>query len=153
MEMDKERRGSLSEIEGTVEFSKGVGPLQVAEGIRKNPLLSKGLHYVKMGWPQKVEPALSLYFARRNKLTIEEDCLLRGIQVIVPPNLHKRMLELFHESHLGVVKMNALARSHVWWPEIDKALEEVTKHCEECQTNHKEDLKTPLLPFEFTSKT
>ena len=48
---------------------------QVAEGIRKNPLLSKVLHYVKMGWPQKVEPALSPYFARRNELTIEEDCL------------------------------------------------------------------------------
>ena len=47
---------------------------QVAEGIRKNPLLSKVLHYVKMGWPQKVEPALSPYFARRNELTIEEDC-------------------------------------------------------------------------------
>ena len=28
MEMDKERRGSLLEIEGTVEFSKGIGPLQ-----------------------------------------------------------------------------------------------------------------------------
>ena len=27
--MDKERRGSLSEIEGTDEFSKGVGPLQL----------------------------------------------------------------------------------------------------------------------------
>ena len=36
---------------------------QVAEGIQKNPLLSKVLHYVKMGWPQKVEPALSPYFA------------------------------------------------------------------------------------------
>ena len=48
---------------------------QVAEGIQKNPLLSKVLHYVKMGWPQKVEPALSPYFARRNELTIEEDCL------------------------------------------------------------------------------
>ena len=125
---------------------------QVAEGIRKNPLLSKVLHYVKMGWPQKVEPALSPYFARRNELTIEEDCLLRGMQVVVPPNLHKRVLELLHESHLGVVKMKALARSHVWWPGIDKALEEVTKHCEECQTNHKEHLKTPLHPLKFTSK-
>ena len=83
-----------------------------------------------MGWPQKVKPALSPYFARRNELTIEEDCLLRGI----------------------VVKMKALARSHVWWPGMDKALEEVTKHCEECHTNQKEDLKTPLHPLEFTSK-
>ena len=74
-----------------------------------------------MGWPQKVEPALSPYFARRNELTIEGDCLLRGIQVVVTHNLHKRVLELLHESHLGVVKMKALARSHVWWPGIGKA--------------------------------
>ena len=32
---------------------------QVAEGTPKNPLLTNNLHYVKMGWPQKVEPALS----------------------------------------------------------------------------------------------
>ena len=48
--------------------------------------------------------------------------------------------------------MKALARSHLWWPGIDMALEEVTKHCEECQTNHEEDLKTKLHPLEFTSK-
>ena len=89
---------------------------QVAEDIRKYPLLSNVLHYVKMAWPQKVEPALSPYFARRNELTIEEDCLLRGIQVVVPPNLYKRVLELLHESHLAVVKIKALARSSVWWP-------------------------------------
>ena len=87
-----------------------------------------------------MEPELSPYFARRNELTIEEDCLLRGIQVVVPPNLHKRVLELLLESHLGVVKMKALARSHVLWPGIDKALEEAIKHCEECQTNHKDTI-------------
>ena len=125
---------------------------QVAESIRKNPLLLNNLHYLKMRWPQKMEPAFSPYFARKNKLTIEKDCLLRGIQVVLPSNLHKKVLKLLHESHLGVVKMKALARSRVWWPGINKALEKVTKHCEECQTNQKEDLKTPLHPLEFTSK-
>ena len=76
-----------------------------------------------------MEPAFSPYFARKNKLTIEKDCLLRGIQVVLPSNLHKKVLKLLHESHLGVVKMKALARSRVWWPGINKALEKVTKHC------------------------
>ena len=86
-------------------------------------------------------------------MTIEH-FLLRGIQVVAPPNLHKRVLELLHEPRLGVVNIKALARSHIHWPGIDKALKEVTKHCEEYQTNnHKEDLKTPLHPLEFRSKT
>ena len=57
-----------------------------------------------------------------------------------------------NEFHLGVVKMKALARSHVWWAGIDEALEKVTKNCEECQNNHKEVLNTPLQPLEFTSQ-
>ena len=83
-----------------------------SEGIRMNPLLSKVLHYVKMEWPQKVEPALSPYFAWINKMTIEH-FLLRGIQVVAPPNLHKRVLELLHEPRLGVVNIKA-GQDHIY---------------------------------------
>ena len=81
---------------------------------RGHPKEPTVLHYVKIGWPQKVEPQLSLYFARRNELIVKEDCLLKGIQVVVP---HKRVLALLHESHLGVMNMKPLARSHIWWQE------------------------------------
>jgi transposase InsO family protein len=125
---------------------------QIAEGIRKNPKLAKVLYYVRTGWPRKVDAELMPYFSIKNELTIEENCLLRGMQVIVPPDLQKKVLKLMHEAHIGVVKMKALARSYVWWPGMDKALEEVTKQCEECQVNHREDSKTPLHPLEFTTK-
>ena len=29
----------------------------------------------------------------------------------------------------GIVKMKQLARSYVWWPDIDSQVEEVTKSC------------------------
>ena len=43
------------------------------------------------------------------------------------------MLDELHEGHRGVAKMKALARSYVWWPGIDKAIEQVSKGCTGCQ--------------------
>ena len=74
------------------------------------------------------------------------------MQVIIPPSLQEKMVTLLHESHLGIDRMKALARSYVWWPGMEKKLEEMTKQCQGCQINHKEDPKTPLHPLEFTWK-
>ncbi len=82
------------------------------------------------------------YFVRKDELTVEENCLLKGMQVVIPPNLEEKVIRLLHETHLGIVRMKALARSYVWWPGIDKSLEYVTKQYQECQTNHKEDPRT-----------
>ena len=55
-------------------------------------------------------------------------------------------MEELHDGHVGVVKMKWLARSHVWWPSIDKPIEEVTYTCQGCQRMK----QTPNLhPWEF----
>ena len=56
-----------------------------------------------------------------------------GIRVIVPPTLRPQVLEELHQGHLGVVKMKAVARSYIWWPGIDKEIEETAKTCSGCQ--------------------
>ena len=40
-----------------------------------------------------------------------------------------------HEGHQGVVKMKALARSYVWWPNIDRDVEQLKEACFECLQN------------------
>ena len=35
--------------------------------------------------------------------------------------------------HVGVCRMKALARSFIWWPGLDKAIEEVAAQCEPCK--------------------
>ena len=49
-----------------------------------------------------------------------------GIRVVIPMKLRDCVLEELHDGHVEVVKMEGLARSHVWWPSFDKAIEEVT---------------------------
>ena len=38
---------------------------------------------------------------------------------MIRPSLRGQVLDDLHKSHIGVVKMKSLARSHVWFPGID----------------------------------
>ncbi|KXJ07253.1 Uncharacterized protein K02A2.6 [Exaiptasia diaphana] len=47
--------------------------------------------------------------------------------------------------------MKALARSYVWWPNINQQLEMVAKSCSGCQQNQKMPSKVPLHPWEWAT--
>ena len=47
--------------------------------------------------------------------------------------------------------MKALARSFVWWPGIDKDLENVVSSCDSCQRTRHSPPPAPLHPWEFPS--
>ncbi|XP_041376823.1 uncharacterized protein K02A2.6-like [Gigantopelta aegis] len=101
---------------------------------RNDPVLSKVHEMVITGWPEK-SPDVDFdpFFHRRNELTVHQGCLLWGMRVIIPHSSRKKILEELHEGHIGVVKMKALARSHVWWPGIDKDIELLAKRYVGCQ--------------------
>ena len=46
-----------------------------------------------------------------------------------PKVLRTRILDLAHEGHQGVVKTNQRVRSKVWWPGIDREVEQRCKVC------------------------
>lgn len=50
----------------------------------------------------------------------------------VPGSLREAILKQLHVSHMGIVKTKSLARSYVWWPNIDAELEAVCRGCETC---------------------
>ncbi|MDA8032443.1 MAG: Ty3/Gypsy family RNase HI domain-containing protein, partial [Alphaproteobacteria bacterium] len=56
----------------------------VATATRQDPLLSKVLLYLRQGWPASVPAELQLFSSRRLELTVESQCLLWGIRVVVP---------------------------------------------------------------------
>ena len=50
-------------------------------------------------------------------------CLMWGIKLIIPVKLREGVLKELHTGHPGVVKMKSIARTLVWWPQIDAAIE------------------------------
>ena len=55
--------------------------------------------------------------------------LTLGNRVIVPKKGQERVLQQLHEGHPGITRMKAIAQSVVWWPGIDKTIEQAVKEC------------------------
>ncbi|UYV66343.1 K02A2.6-like [Cordylochernes scorpioides] len=51
----------------------------------------------------------------------------------IPKKLRSLILDDLHEMHLGMVKMRMIARRYLWWPGIDKNIEELARDCRICQ--------------------
>ena len=91
-----------------------IEPLPVtAEDIRTNtqrdPTLAKVYLFVLQGWPLETGRDLKPYMDRKDELTIEQDCLMWGMHVVVPKKLQEKVLEELHGGHIGVIKMKSLA--------------------------------------------
>ena len=129
-----------SEVFHTTQFE----PLPVtSEAVAKetchDPVLARVYESIVKGWSARVGGDKP-YYERHNELTVHKGCILWGMRVVIPNKLQDRVLEELHDGHLGVVKMKALARSYVWWPNISGQLEELAKAC-----------SGPLHPWEWAT--
>ena len=89
---------------------------------------------------------------RREELSVHDGCLLWGSQVVVPPQGRTKIIKELHEGHPGSTRMKALARSFVWWPQLDRDLENVIQSCEICQTYRHLPPMAPLQPWEWPQR-
>ena len=99
----------------------------------KDPELSKIVTFAQSGWPRTVSENLQPFFVRRDELTIKQGCLMWGARMVIPHKYRQKVLDELHGGHMGMVKMKALARAHVWWPNIDQDIEGASQSCTGCQ--------------------
>ncbi|XP_060543220.1 uncharacterized protein K02A2.6-like [Pantherophis guttatus] len=85
---------------------------------------------------------------KRNELFTQGGCLLWGDRVVVPTKLRTRVLELLHEGHPGIVRMKSLARSYVWWPNMDQVISEWVGKCRPCQESRPDPPVAPIREWE-----
>ncbi|XP_060073916.1 uncharacterized protein K02A2.6-like [Ylistrum balloti] len=107
---------------------------QIAMATKNDPVLSRVMYFVTNGWShEKPENELLPFYHVQEEMTVEEGCLLRGIRVIVPDRYRDDILNELHVNHPGMVRMKALARLFVWWPNLDMDIETRVAKCESCR--------------------
>ncbi|KAG8191123.1 hypothetical protein JTE90_010047 [Oedothorax gibbosus] len=117
----------------------------------KDPVLSRILLWVRKGWPSNQNSAeLKPFFNRQHELSTHKGCILWGTRVVIPLEGREKVLQELHLSHPGIVKMKALARSHVWWPGIDEDIEKAVKRCVPCQMSRHSRPAAPVHPWEVS---
>ena len=125
---------------------------EISHATRVDPVLSRVLEFVRSGWPKHVEDLrLKPFFHRRYELSIEQDCLLWGLRVVIPTRYQKDLLEELHVGHPGIVRMKEVARSYLWWPNVDLEIEQMVRNCGNCQQVRKPPAVAPLAPWMWPS--
>ena len=95
----------------------------------RDPLLSQVYRFVQNGWPStKLLPDFQPFITKRNELFIADNCLLWGSHLAIPHSGRKLLLEKLHEAHSGISRMKSRARMLMWWPNIDKDIENEVSH-------------------------
>ena len=78
-----------------------------------------------------------------------DDALLYRECVVIPSTLKKFILKDFYDGHPGSNGMKSLIRSFVYWPNVDKDIENAVKLCKGCAL----DPKAPPIKFNSLPKT
>ncbi|UYV61570.1 K02A2.6-like, partial [Cordylochernes scorpioides] len=125
---------------------------EIATETEKDEVLSLAIFYTQQGWPEKVADHLRPYFQRKLELTVDGECLVWGMRVVIPPSLRIKMLNCLHETHSGMNKMKAVARSHFWWPNLDTQIEFLVNKCRSCQQSQDGPNKGKWQPWKWSTR-
>ncbi|CAF1064638.1 unnamed protein product [Brachionus calyciflorus] len=100
----------------------------------------QALKYVKIDSFERIKTELTL---------TNDGLILRGNRVVIPNCLQKQVIKITHGGHMGIIKTKQLIRGHVWFPNIDKQVEEMVKKCHKCQINSDLTKFEPICPSEM----
>ena len=92
------------------------------------------------------------YYKRKDELATMDGVLTWGLRLVIPPTARPRILQILHDTHLGISRVKALARSYVWWSQIDSDFETEVRSCMKCQLNQNVPATAELHSWEWPTK-
>jgi hypothetical protein len=115
----------------------------------KDAVLSRVRKLIQSGYDiPETELDLKPYSQLAAELSVLDGCLFWGQRVIIPPPGRDLIIKQLHETHPGMTRMKNLARSYIWWPGIDKAIENAVTNCNICQMHQSAPAQAPIHPWE-----
>ena len=120
---------------------------------QKIRLATRVIRYLSQDmWPSDISSDLKPYFDKRLELSLENGILLWGLRVVIPERFKLDIMNELHDQDPGIVRMKALSRIHVWFLNIDKAIEEKVNTCNDCKKVSRNPPKTFIHPWNWPTQ-
>ena len=124
---------------------------QIREETNKDEVLRVLGQVIYSGWPdtiQELPTDLREFWAYRDELAIESGIIFKGRQVLMPKKLRPDLLTQLHSGHQGIEKTRRLARESMYWPRINRDIEQLCKNCNLCQEMQPQQPREPMKMHE-----
>ena len=109
------------------------------------------------GWPEckcDVPECVLPYFDFRDELTVQDQLVFKGAELVVPAAMRKDMMAVAHASHIGIEGCIQRARETMFWfwPRMSSELKEYTAKCDVCMAHPTTQGKEPIEQHEFAAR-
>lgn len=125
---------------------------RIKESVKEDVILQKIKNYLKVGWPENkklCDKDVIPYFSIKDEIHFIEGLFFKNNRLIIPRTLRSEMLVKLHEGHLGVQRCQSLARSSIYWPNINNDIYNKVSACETCIRHRNANPKESLISHEI----
>ena len=113
-----------------------------------NEMSTDPKHMITKGWPKQrheYPDNLKGFWNYHDELSILDGLILKGTWIVIPEQCKDEIFDQLHEGHFGVDHTKMHARKSVYWPQINKDIEQLVKSCEICQEHSHTNQKDPSI--------
>ena len=133
----------VSALEATSEDGTLLAPLrdQTLEKVRaastRDAEYNALREVIMKGFPEhhhNLQQELRPFWGVRSMLAVDDDFIVYGPRLLIPHSLRRETLQRLHDGHQGVERTKRRARQTVYWPGIDRDIENTVSSCIKCRT-------------------
>lgn len=125
----------------------------IKEGTKQDPTLQAVIQHLRGRWPASIAIGdLQCFSKRRESLCEADGCIMFLDRIVIPQSLQSSVLKQMHAGHPGMQRMKMIARSFVYWPNIDTDIENYIRKCGNCAVAAKAPVKTTLSSWPIPSQ-
>ena len=121
----------------------------IQEETQRDPEMRALVTTILEGWPDEIKDCSVLvekYWNYRDEITVWDGMVVKGTRIIIPSAMRDDLLEKIHVGHLGREKCKRRARGAVFWPCINKDIDEMVSKCSICLDYMASQPAEPLKP-------
>lgn len=114
----------------------------------KDSQLQTLANIIHAGWPEKltsIPDEVKVFWNFRDEISMYNGILFKAEQMIIPLSLRKEMLAKLHSAHSGINACQNRARQIIYWPNINKDIQELVEKCRVCNKFKPNQIKEEMI--------